>query len=215
MEAERITLKALGAASAGIVLLEGIARWAIARGAASPMEATLLVRLADIVLLSVLVSVCGLRWGALGLARGGWERGMRRGVIWSAGFGAAAAVGFLAAGLIGMDPLRLIRPAGGLRQGGLALYFLAGALVGPIAEELFFRGYLFGYFRRWGAPAAVISSTALFVLMHPAAGGIPVVQIAGGLLFAIAYEIEKNLLVPVVIHVLGNLALFALPLLPL
>jgi membrane protease YdiL (CAAX protease family) len=29
--------------------------------------------------------------------------------------------------------------------------------------------------------------------------------------FAAAYEIEKKLLVPITIHVLGNLALFSLP----
>ena len=34
----------------------------------------------------------------------------------------------------------------------------------------------------------------------------------GGILFAVAYEMEKNLLVPITIHVLGNLAIFTLAL---
>jgi hypothetical protein len=34
----------------------------------------------------------------------------------------------------------------------------------------------------------------------------------GGILFAVAYELEKNLLVPIIIHVLGNLAIFVLAL---
>jgi membrane protease YdiL (CAAX protease family) len=33
----------------------------------------------------------------------------------------------------------------------------------------------------------------------------------GGLVFAVAYEIEKSLLVPITIHVLGNFAIFSLP----
>jgi membrane protease YdiL (CAAX protease family) len=34
----------------------------------------------------------------------------------------------------------------------------------------------------------------------------------GGVVFALAYEKEKNLLVPIVIHISGNLAIFALSL---
>jgi hypothetical protein len=37
-----------------------------------------------------------------------------------------------------------------------------------------------------------------------------VTQVVGGILFAAAYEIEKNLVVPITIHCLGNLAIFAL-----
>jgi membrane protease YdiL (CAAX protease family) len=33
-----------------------------------------------------------------------------------------------------------------------------------------------------------------------------------GILFAAAYEIEKNLIVPITIHCLGNLAIFSLSL---
>jgi hypothetical protein len=36
--------------------------------------------------------------------------------------------------------------------------------------------------------------------------------VVGGVLFAAAYEKEKNLLVPVTIHCLGNLAIFSLSL---
>ena len=41
----------------------------------------------------------------------------------------------------------------------------------------------------------------------------PVTQIVGGVVFCLAYEKEKSLLVPIVIHMLGNAALFTLGLL--
>jgi hypothetical protein len=34
----------------------------------------------------------------------------------------------------------------------------------------------------------------------------------GGIVFAVAYELEGNLMVPITIHVLGNTAIFALSL---
>jgi hypothetical protein len=37
-------------------------------------------------------------------------------------------------------------------------------------------------------------------------------QIVGGVLFAIAYEIEGNLMTPITIHSLGNLAIFTISL---
>jgi hypothetical protein len=40
---------------------------------------------------------------------------------------------------------------------------------------------------------------------------IPIPQIVGGLLFALSYEVEKNLMVPIIIHMSGNLAIFSLP----
>ena len=82
-------------------------------------------------------------------------------------------------------------------------------IVAPFAEELFFRGLLYGFFRRWGAPFAIILSTALFTFAHPLRG-LPLTQIVGGLLFALAYEVEGNLLAPITVHVLGNLAIFTL-----
>ena len=98
-------------------------------------------------------------------------------------------------------------PAGGHQ---LVLFFVLGALIGPIAEEIFFRGILYGFFRRWGVPAAILFSTLLFVLSHVSGTTIPITQLIGGILFAVSYEVEKNLLVPITIHSLGNLAIFSL-----
>lgn len=50
-------------------------------------------------------------------------------------------------------------------------------------------------------------------LAHPAGFGFPMPQITGGILFAMAYEKEENLIVPITIHILGNIAIFSLALL--
>jgi hypothetical protein len=94
----------------------------------------------------------------------------------------------------------------------LALFFLVGGMVGPAAEELFFRGILYGFFRRWGVIVALILSTLIFVLCHPIGHGIPVTRVVGGILFAVAYEVGGSLIVPITIHTLGNLAIFTISL---
>jgi len=53
-------------------------------------------------------------------------------------------------------------------------------------------------------------STLIFVLIHPAGRHIPITQAIGGVLFALSYEIEKSLVPPMVIHMLGNLAIFGI-----
>ena len=147
---------------------------------------------------------------ALGLDPKQSAAGLKKGLLWSTGF--AVAAGLLFAGLVaaGQDPLRLIRsplPADG---GQRLLFFFVGGLVAPVFEELLFRGVLFGYLRRWGVPAAVLISTAIFAAFHLPT--IPVTQVVGGAVFAIAYHHSGSLITPITIHVLGNLAIFTLSL---
>jgi membrane protease YdiL (CAAX protease family) len=94
----------------------------------------------------------------------------------------------------------------------ILLFFLVGGLISPIAEEIFFRGILYGFLRRWGMWVAVVISTLLFVIAHTTSSRIPVPQAIGGILFAVAYEKEKNLVVSMVIHISGNLAIFIISL---
>jgi membrane protease YdiL (CAAX protease family) len=56
-------------------------------------------------------------------------------------------------------------------------------------------------------------STLIFVVVHPGVSGFPFPQFAGGVLFAMAYEKGKSLIVPITVHVLGNTAIFILSLL--
>ena len=94
--------------------------------------------------------------------------------------------------------------------GQLFIFLLVGGVIGPIWEEIFFRGIIYGFFRRWGIFLAVLVSSALFILPHYDGRHLPLTQIVGGIVFAIAYEKEKSLLVPITIHCLGNIAMFSL-----
>lgn len=120
----------------------------------------------------------------------------------------------------GLDPLAIVRIDLPKATWRVILFFLVGGLVAPVAEELFFRGVIYGYFRnrlhpvfgKAGIAWAVVISTLLFVTAHGIRGGLPLTQIVGGFVFCIAYERSKSLATPVIIHCLGNAALFSLSL---
>ena len=147
----------------------------------------------------------------IGLDRQSLLPGVRAGLVWSAGFAVAAGVLALGLGMAGFNPLTIIHTPLPPEPSDKALFFIVGGIIAPAAEEVVFRGVLFGYLRRWGLPAAVLISTALFAVIHPGAV-LPVTQIVGGVIFALAYHKCGSLMAPIVIHTLGNLAIFALSL---
>jgi hypothetical protein len=211
MESNRVALKTLALAAAGVIAIEALARWGIDRWGLAPLTGTALARLLDIAWMALVVSGCPQGWACIGLGRGSRLPGLGRGLVWSAGFGALAALGWALLHAAGIDPLRLLHQGPVARPANPAPIFLVGGFIGPVAEEIFFRGLVYGCFRRWGFPPALALSTLVFTLLHAGASAVPITQIVGGLVFATAYEIEKKLLVPITIHVLGNLALFSLP----
>ncbi len=171
------------------------------------------VRVVEAALLVLMVLIWGKGLACIGLAQDQIVGGLKRGTIWSVGFGMCVVLGFAILYVAGTNPLGLVRtqlPSG--RQEVL-LYFAVGGFVAPVAEELLFRGIIYGFLRRWGVFLALAGSTAIFVLAHAVTSRIPVTQAVGGILFAIAYEVEGKLMAPITIHVLGNLAIFALSLL--
>ncbi len=152
-------------------------------------------------------------WQALGLEKKTLLPGLKKGAIWSAGFAVFACLLFAGLFVAGQNPFYLIRMPLPPTVDQMVLFFLVGGIVAPIFEEIFFRGVIFGAIRRWNTLAAIIFSTALFAACHLPA--VPVTQVVGGLVFAIAYHLSGSLVTPIVIHVLGNLAIFSLSLLPL
>jgi len=136
--------------------------------------------------------------------------GFKKGFLWSLVFGMIAGILFFILFLNGMNPFTLLHVRLPQETTQKILFFLVGGLVAPVTEETFFRGILYGFFRKWGSVFAILISTLIFALAHP---GVSYVQITGGIVFAISYEKEKNLLVPITIHTLGNLSLFSLSIL--
>ena len=127
-----------------------------------------------------------------------------------AGFGIFVGTVYLVLLAAGINALNLLgRPPQSFRQ-QLYTFFLVGGVIGPVAEEIFFRGIIYGFFRKWGISAGVVTSTLIFVFFHSTGPYLPVTQMVGGILFAVAYEKEQNLVVPITIHCLGNLAIFSL-----
>lgn len=211
MEPGNVPLKTLGAATAGILGVEALARWASGQAGLSALAVTGAARVIDLAWIAWSVH----RWGpepqGLGVHRAGWGHGMRRGCLWTLAFGTLAAVSYAALRLAGVDAIGLLFGGRPPRPTNPALLFLVGGLIAPAAEEAYFRGLVFGFFRRWGFAPALVLSTAVFAGLHPVGAGIPVTQLVGGLVFAAAYEKERSLIVPILIHTLGNLALFSLP----
>jgi len=81
---------------------------------------------------------------------------------------------------------------------------LAGAVIAPIAEEIFFRGYVFtGARRTYGMIAAFVLSSLLFALAHlNAAAFIPIILI--GLAFCYVYWKTGSLVPSMVAHMMNN-----------
>lgn len=146
----------------------------------------------------------------LGLHRKGLLAGFTKGLMWSAAFAGIAALLFGVLYLAGQHPLALVRSPLPHHPGQRVLYFFVGGILAPVAEEIVFRGLIFGYLRRWGLPAAVLISTALFAALHLPT--VPITQIIGGIVFALAYACSGSLMTPIAIHMLGNLAIFTLSL---
>jgi membrane protease YdiL (CAAX protease family) len=210
MEANKIQIKTLFLCLAAVLAVELAARVVISSTPHQPMLILGCARLLQILLIVLIVLFWGSGLSSVGLARSSLVPGLKRGLIWSLGFGGVAGFVFVVLFFAGINVLTAIQARLPTQHSDVILYFLVGALVGPVAEELFFRGLLYGFFRRWGVVAAVILSTLLFVLPHAIHQRIPITQVVGGIVFAVAYEVEGSLMVPIIIHVLGNMAIFSI-----
>lgn len=95
--------------------------------------------------------------------------------------------------------------SGGL---GLAAMLLAGAMLVPFAEELLFRGVLYGALRRYGMWIATVASALLFGLAHGFSFVLPAAFVLG-LVAAVVYERSGSIWPAVAVHAANNAAAFA------
>lgn len=132
-------------------------------------------------------------------------------VAWGLGAGLlAAAVGALYLSAIGK--LGLLPDALAAGQGSHFAphwLFLLAVVAAPLCEEFIFRGLIFGGLRRsMGLAPAMVMSAALFAIVHAPVSMAPVFVL--GLVTAYAYERNRSLLAPVLVHAVYNGALLAL-----
>ena len=205
-----IGVKDLVFSTLAIIALEVIAALFIYPALSSPLPALALTRIAQIGTLFLVLSLNHRTAAAIGLGRNQIISGLSRGLFWSLIFGLCTLAGMAAFYLAGTNPISFVQTALPRSGGHLVLFFVTGGLVAPVAEEVFFRGIVYAFLRRWGIPAAIIGTTLIFVALHTFRHGLPITQTVGGIVFCAAYEKERKLMTPIVIHALGNTAIFAL-----
>jgi len=99
-----------------------------------------ILRFFEIIFFLMIFSIWGNGMSDLGLGRSQIIPGIRQGGIWALGFGLLV---ILSAGLIfllGMNPFKLIHTRMPQRFSELMVFLLVAGIIGPVAEELFFRG---------------------------------------------------------------------------
>ncbi len=94
-------------------------------------------------------------------------------------------------------------------SGPLALNFvvtLVGAgLLAPVAEELYFRGLLYPWFRsRFSFWPAVLASSAVFALGHADSLGVVASSFVLGVLLAAIYDRSRSLWLTIAVHAANN-----------
>lgn len=84
------------------------------------------------------------------------------------------------------------------------LVVLAAVVVAPLAEEVLFRGFVYGVLKRYtDAPFAALSSSLMFAIIHLHVGSLLPLWVLA-LLFCLAYEVSGCLLAPMLLHVIFN-----------
>jgi uncharacterized protein len=95
------------------------------------------------------------------------------------------------------------------RNTALLLLTVFVTFLGPVAEEIFFRGFLYSALRkRFGFGSAVFFSAAFFSLLHTnMVGFLPIMAL--GVLLAYLYEFTGSLTASITVHVAHNSAIVA------
>ena len=177
----------------------------------SPLGTTAIVRSVQVVCLLALLAAEPRGFFRAGLSKNCWVPGLKAGILWSAGFGVAAGITALLLLWAGQNPVTLVRVP--IPADQPLLFIVTAGVIGPVSEEIFFRGVLYPFFRRFGVLVAMGAVTLLFAALHLPFGGLPVVPLIGSLVFCLSFEVSGSLVTPVIIHACGNMALFALTLL--
>ena len=160
MEADKIKTSTVITAIATIVAVEIVARLFIRHNILGPLSGLGIARLAEIILLLFIVKLQNQKISTIGIAVSRLYHGLQKGLIWALSFGAVAGIGLLVIYLAGINVSGLFQMQLPSESIQFIIFLLVGVLIGPIAEEIFFRGIIYSYFRKWGIPMAILMSTS-------------------------------------------------------
>lgn len=151
-----------------------------------------------------------LSWRQMGLGRPRL-RSLTSGLLYGAAFiVVATAFEFLLRGF-GVEQNQAAQfPLGKGGVLGTAAIWLAGVVLAPVTEEIFFRGFVFrAMAARKGLPRGLIYSSLIFGLVHFNGPAFLPIS-AGAALLALGYHRTNDLWVPIIAHSLNNLVAFIL-----
>ncbi|KMJ57694.1 CAAX protease [Bacillus sp. LL01] len=86
-----------------------------------------------------------------------------------------------------------------------AIAFLSAAVVSPLYEEIFYRGFLYKWMRdKWDVTAGLLGSSLIFTIVHiPTYNTLPV-NFISGMIFAWTYEKSGSIIPGIIIHAVFN-----------
>lgn len=88
---------------------------------------------------------------------------------------------------------------------GFFITLIGAGILAPIAEELFFRGALFTWFRqKFNFPVALLASSTIFALGHIDTAGVVAGAFVLGIANAWVFEKSKTLWAPILMHITTN-----------
>ena len=90
-------------------------------------------------------------------------------------------------------------------QGLIVFSIFLATVIGPILEEIFFRGFCYTIFRvKWGKTWAMIISSAFFGLIHHSGFAFWPIFILG-IMLSYLYEKRGSLIAPITLHIIHNM----------
>jgi membrane protease YdiL (CAAX protease family) len=107
----------------------------------------------------------------------------------------------------GVGAFLLVRALGGGLRVPLGPRYATAIVLAPVAEELFFRRFVYGVLRPGGVALAIGGSTALFALAHVTVYGwwVLPLDLAAGLILGWQRWASGTWVVPAATHVVANL----------
>ena len=91
---------------------------------------------------------------------------------------------------------------------------ITAGILGPVLEELLWRGVVFASLSRYSAVFASIYSSLLFAMLHTGSSGL-IYAFIGGMIFSFLYLKSGSLLPGIVLHLVNNLVSTLSPIFPL